>query len=197
MVFFRKLELAFAVDRNIRTYGGTGVLQRRQLADLVLPTGELVLGYPGTPLINVPSKVHPRVAPGRYSSFISFAHHPTGRNSFAYLSIRLSGASVSRWTSVGSFFTDSGTGCVVDRCLTESVRQQGKDLPWEKWYELKTSVFNEGDGSLRLDELTGANAIIFATLDGSWDCFVGYGRSGCPAWLVIDGRCPRWWEVWR
>ena len=49
-------------------------------------------------------------------------------------------------------------------------------------------VFEGGDCSLVLDESSGANAVVFATQDSRSPCFLGTGREGRIAWLVVDCR---------
>lgn len=192
---FRRLNQAFKEGCRIRTPGGVGITRRRRLADLILPTGELTLGFPGYNFVNVPSKVHPVVEPGRYSVFISAALPRAGHAMFAFLTVLFSDEPVVTWEAAGDFFTDSGTGCVFDRSLTDRLRERADGFQFEEWRQLKMGVYEDGDGSLRLDEVSGANAILFRTFDWGYNCFVGKGRSGRPACLVIDGRVPLRWGM--
>jgi hypothetical protein len=189
-----KLHLAFQDGRRVRTAGGVGVTQRRRVADLLLPSGALSMGYPGDGLINDPSKAHPAVPPGRYPVFISFARHPSGFQTVAFVTVCFTADRVVRWEPAGSFFTDSGDGCVFDHSLADALRTKRRALGPEEWFRLKHLVYEGGDGSLVLDGESGANAIVFRTLDWQYDCFIGRGRSGAPACLVIDGRWYRRWD---
>ncbi len=200
MVIGRRLHLAFADDgRQVRTYagGGGGPLRRRRLADVVLPTGEITLGYPGTYPINVPSAVRPKVAPGTYPVYLSMAEHSKRMRGFAYLSVHFTDGPVTRWRAAGSFFTDSGLGCILDSSLNENIRAKGTRMTFDKDLAWRDGVYSHSNGSLLLDEASGANAIVWFVGDGRWECFLGYTRSARLACLVIDGRRPCWWEFWR
>jgi hypothetical protein len=188
------LNRAFQDGRRIRTGGGVGITQRRQIADLVLPTGRLSMGFPGDGLINAPSEAHPTVPPGRYPVTITFARHPPGYQTIAFVTIRFSEDRVARWESAGSFFTDSGDGCVFDESLIDALRSKARELDRQEWFRLKHLVYEGGDGSMPLDQASGGNAIVFKTLDWSYDCYLGRTRSGAPTCLVIDGRWRRWWD---
>src|SRR5437588_733691 len=83
-------------------------------------------------------------------------------------------------TDAGAFFTDSGTGCLMDDGyvpLLESRREANPNFS-RLMYDLKSGVFEGGDCNLVLDEPSGANAIVFATHDSRYPCFLGTGREG-------------------
>ncbi len=138
--------------------------------------------------------MHPAAAAGRYPVFISFARHPRGSQTLAFVTVSFSADRVVKWEPAGSFFTDSGDGCIFDRSLTDALRKKRHELGWEEWFQLKHNVYKGGDGSLVLDEGSGGNAIVFKSLDWQYDCFVGRKRSGSSVCLVIDGRWYRWWD---
>jgi hypothetical protein len=192
-MLLRSLHLHHAFDegRRVRTGGVVGRTRRRRIADLVLPTGELTMGYPGDGVVNRPSDVHPRVPPGRYPVF--FSDNPAGYHLFAFLTVLFADARSVRWERAGQFFTDSGTGCVFDRALTDRIR--GCDA--DEWRRVKEGIYEGGDGSLVLDAASGANAIVFRTLDWAYDCFVGRDARGGTTCLVVDGRWHRWWDAFR
>jgi hypothetical protein len=193
------LDWAFQEGRVVRTPGGTGRTTIRRLADLILPTGKVLIGFPGTPHINEPSKVRPAVAPGRYPVFASLAEHREGYRSVAFITVRFRDELPHGWEEAGQFFTDSGTGCLADEG-SMGLLAASDSLSWEQWHELKMGVFGTGDCSLLLDPKTGTNAIVFKTFDWSYDCFLGKDRQGETVCLVIDGRWHRslwqrlrWW----
>ncbi|MBC8134969.1 MAG: DUF4241 domain-containing protein [Fibrella sp.] len=181
------LSLAFANTGTVETVGVSGGLRRRQVADIILPTGRVGIGLPGD-LVNMPSKVVPEVSPGRYPVFISAATH-TPRSSFAFLSILFDPVPPSNWQPVGGFFTDSGDGAIYDISLAEVVLQVKREMDLNQWHRLKIATTHEdGDGSLLLDPQTGANAIVFDTHDFFYPAFIGYDAAGKTVCLVIDGR---------
>src|SRR5688572_29043559 len=106
------LHWAYEEGRTVVTTGGVGRARRRRLADLVLPTGELSLGYPGDGVVNKPSDVHPIVPPGRYPVFLSVAEPWPSCPCFAFLLVCFREGLPTRWEPAGSFFTDSGDGYV-------------------------------------------------------------------------------------
>src|SRR5687767_11270290 len=72
----RHLDWAFLEGRRVRTAGGHGRIVRRRLANLVLPTGRVLMGFPGMSPVNIPSSVRPAVSPGCYPVWASLAEHP-------------------------------------------------------------------------------------------------------------------------
>jgi hypothetical protein len=195
-VRFLQLHQAFQEGIHVRAGGGpVGTVARRRIADLVLPTGKMTIGYPGrSPCVDSPSRVHPVVPAGRYAVFISVVVSESV--TFAFLTVQFSDQAVKRWEPAGSFFTDSGTGCVLDRSLTDALHRRYEEIGYERCQEVKLGALGDGDGSLILDGATGGNAIVFRTLDWCYDCYVGRDCEGRPACLVIDGRWRRWWEPW-
>jgi hypothetical protein len=194
----RHLDWAFQEGRSVRTAGGRGLTVRRRLGDLVLPTGRMVLGLESPPShpVNVPSSVRPAVPSGRYPVWACLAEHPRGHRSVAFVTVEFRPVPPARWEGAGKFFTDSGTGCLMDEaCLN---RPAGGDAPWfkswEDWDALKRGVFGGGDCSLVLDPASGANAIVFKAFDWEYPCFLGRGPDGQAVCLVVDGRWHRWWE---
>lgn len=189
------LDWAFHTGRPVRTPGGWGRTVRRRLADLVLPTGKIILGLdsPPTHQVNEASKVRPVVPPGRYPVWASLAEHGEDRRSVAFVTIEFRPGLVSRWESVGAFFTDSGTGCLMDETCLEAPGS-GWAMTYEEWRALKNGVFGGGDCSVICDPKTGANAIVFKTYDWSYPCFLGQDRSRQSVCLVVDGRWHRWWD---
>jgi hypothetical protein len=184
--------LHWALDdgRVVQTDSGSGPTTVRRLADLVLPTGRVLLGYPGSPHVNEPSSVRPVVSPGRYPVFRSVADIPTGYRALAFVVVRFEDGPPVAWEEAGAFFTDSGTGCLMDECcvpLLEQTRAGTADF-WRQLDALKAGVFAGGDCNLVLDAQSGGNAIIFETQDSRYPCFLGRERAGRPAWLVVDCR---------
>jgi hypothetical protein len=154
------------------------------------------MGLPGSSPVNVPSRVRPAVPPGRYPVWACLAEHPGGRRSVAFVSVEFRPDPPARWEEAGKFFTDSGTGCLMDEGTAE-FRTRGEALglgSWEEWQALKAGVFGGGDCNLIVDPTSGANAIVFKAFDWVYPCFLGRGRDGRAACLVVDGRWHRWWE---
>jgi hypothetical protein len=163
----------------------------------VLPTGQIMIGFPGGPsYVDSPSRVRPVVPAGRYEVFISVVGGTSGWATFVFLTVRFSNGTAKRWKSAGSFFTDSGTGCVFDHSLTDALHRRRSEVGHEGWQNLKLGIQGDGDCSLVLDDVSGANAIVFKTLDWGYDCYLGHDDSDRPVCLVIDGRWRRWWEPW-
>jgi len=184
------IQLALEEGRVVETDGGSGPATVRRLADLILPTGRLLIGYPGSSLINEPSPVRPMVPPGRYPVFASVADLPNGYRDLAFVVVCFEEGSPVEWKEAGAFFTDSGLGCLMDEScvpLLEKKQETNADF-WRLLFELKFGVLASGDCHLVLDEPSGANAIVFATHDSRYPCFLGMGREGRPAWLVVDCR---------
>ncbi len=184
------LDAAFEGGRLVQTPGGAGRTVRRRLADLILTTGSLLLGYPGSPLVNEPSPVRPVVTPGRYPVWASVAWSGDGRPvGVAFVVVEFAPGVPRRWERAGSFFTDSGTGCLMDESAIGRLEQLRSDSTdrFAAFFALRMGVFGDGDCNLPLDPATGANAIVFKTFDGRYDCFVGRGDGGEPVCLVVDG----------
>jgi hypothetical protein len=182
------LQWAFEEGRRVHTPGGTGRTKRRRLADIVLPSGELVMGYPGDGLVNAPSEVRPRVSPGAYPVYLTLAVHKHGLSTVAFATVCFTDAETALWEEAGEFFTDSGDGCIFDASVKGLLRAKRAEMPPAEWRQLKTSALKDGDGNLVLDESSGANAIVFRTCDWSYGCFLGRDIAGQIACLVIDGR---------
>src|SRR5262245_36045580 len=150
---------------NFQTDGRAGPSTvRRRLADLILPTGRIIIGYPGSPLVNEPSPVRPLVSPGRYPVFASLAELPGGYRELAFVVVCFEEGPPLAWADAGAFFTDSGTGCLMDESCVPLLEKRGEadaDF-WRLLYDLKSGVLGGGDCNLVLDEATGANAVVFA-----------------------------------
>ena len=184
------LQRALEAGRVERTDAGAGPITVRRLADLVLPTGRVLVGYPGSPRVNEPSPVRPSVAPGRYQVFASLVDLPRGCRELAFVVVRFDEGPPVSWEEAGAFFTDSGLGCLMDEScvpLLERRREAGADL-WGLLHEVRDGVFGDGDCNLVLEEASGANAIVFATHDSRYPCFLGTGQGARPVWLVVDCR---------
>ncbi len=184
----RNLQWAFEEGRRVRTPGGTGRTKRCRLADLVLPSGELIMGYPGDGLVNEPNEVLPRVSPGVYPVWLNLAIHRHGRSTVAFAAVRFADAEIASWEEAGEFYTDSGDGCIFDATMMDLLRAKRAEMPLAEWRLLKASALQAGDGNLVLDESSGANAIVFQTCDWTYGCFVGRDSTGRIACLVMDGR---------
>lgn len=185
-------EGAFLDRQAVRTPGGAGYTFRRRLADLVLPTGKILLGYPGSAAVNEPSPVRPVLPPGRCPVWVSLALTERGCLGVAFLLLQRTTDPPASWEEAGSFFTDSGTGCLMDESalgLFDQYRTSRAD-----WFSelgaIKGGVLRGGDGNLVLDSVRGVNAILFRTFDWRYPCFVGRDGSGEPICLVVDGRTP-------
>ena len=185
-----ELQGALEAGRIVRTLGGIGPTIVHRLADLVLPTGRIVLGYPGSRFIDEPSPVRPRVPPGRYPVFASLADVPSRYQNLAFVVVRFEDTQPSAWEDAGSFFTDSGLGCLMDEASVPLVKvlQQADPDFWGRVDDVKFGVFRGGDCNLVLDEPSGANAVVFKTRDLHYPCFLGTGHEGRIAWLVVDCR---------
>jgi hypothetical protein len=188
------LRWALEDGRTFQTDGGSGTAVVRRLADLVLPTGRILLGLPGSPLLNEPSPIQPEFSPGRYPVFASVLDLPGGYRELAFVVVCFQDGPPTTWSEVGSFFTDSGCGCLMDvasATLLDRFFARAEETNPEfvrMWLEKKMGVFADGDCSLTLDETTSANAIIFQTHDSCYPCFLGLDTHGRPAWLVVDCR---------
>lgn len=182
------LHWAFEQGHRVHTPGGTGKMIRHRLADLILPSGRVATGYPGDNLINQPNPIQPQVSPGRYPVFINVVRNKGGSGAVAFVTVNFTDAKTSSWETIGKFFTDSGDGCIFDASVTALLRKKRIEMPREEWWQLKAASLQDGDGSLILDERSGANAIVFRTCDGSYDCFLGRDDQGKISSLVVDGR---------
>ena len=183
------LQWVLEEGRVVEMDGGSGPTTVRRLADLILPTGRLLIGYPGSPMVNEPSPFRPMVGPGRYPVFAAVANLSTGFRDLAFVVVCFQEAQPLAWEEAGSFFTDSGTGCLMDEGNVPLLETRRSDTNfWRLLYDLEAGVFGEGDCNLVLDELSGANAIVFATHDSRYPCFLGTGRDGGATWLVVDCR---------
>src|SRR5262249_9716467 len=120
----------------------------------------------------------------------SFADLLSGYRPLAFVVVRFAEERPLTWEEAGAFFTDSGTGCLMDEAcvpLLEVRRAAGPHF-WRLLYDLKSGVVDGGDGNLVLEEPSGANAVVFATQDSQYPCFLGRGREGRIVWLVMDCR---------
>jgi hypothetical protein len=184
-----ELQRALEGGGVVQTCRGSGPAIVRRLADLVLVTGRVLIGYPGSPLVNEPSPVRPLVAPGRYPVFASLADVPGGHKALAFVVLRFEEAPPLSWEEAGSFFTDSGTGCLMDEGAVPLLEKKEAAAEfWRVLYDLKCGVFGGGDCSLVLDDASRVNAIVFKTDDARYPCFLGRQQDGRPAWLVVDCR---------
>ncbi len=197
--------------RRVRTPYGLGVTEVRRLSDLLLPSGQVIIGYPGNEdtFTNQPSETVPVVTPGSYPVLLTVAVNrravprPPG-GSFAALTVLFKDSSPVHWQSAGSFFTDSGDGCIVDREAVSHLRSY-RNTDRERWFKFKYQTLADGDGSILFRDLQ-ANAIVWKTANWTYDAFLGLDADGQIARLVIDGRwyrlrdCP-WQErlrrIWR
>src|SRR4051794_8228471 len=102
------LQWALEGGRGVQTDAGSGPARGRRLAHLVLPTGRVLLGCPGSPLINEPGPDGPSVAPGCYPVLASVVDTPAGYRDPAFVGARFEDAPPLAWEEVGAFFTDSG-----------------------------------------------------------------------------------------
>jgi len=186
------LDWAFQEKRVVRTLyaGGPGETTIRRLADLVLPTGKILIGYPGNGYDNEAGDFRPVVSPGRYPVFASVVTHHDGHKTVAFVTVRFEPKMPCGWEEGGTFFTDDGTGCLLDESRIELLtgEQSRISMSWKQWNELKEGVFNDGECSLLLDSETGANAIVFKTFDYRYHFFIGKDELGKTACLVIDCR---------
>lgn len=182
------LEWALQEGRIIQTDSGSGHTRLHRLADLVLPTGRILIGRPGPP--DEPSPVRPSVAPGRYPVFASLIGLPANRQNLAFVLARFEEEPPVTWEEAGTFFTDCGTGCLMDESSVPLLEETLRNTPesWRLLYGLKSGVFGNGDCSLMLNAASGANAILFETFDSRYPCFLGKGKSGAAACLVVDCR---------
>src|SRR5205807_2342632 len=93
----------------------------------------------------------------------------------AFVVARFQDGAPAVWQEAGSFFTDSGIGCLMDESSVALLERAGENNPefWRVLCERKMGVFADGDCGLVLDETTGANAIVFKTYDSRYPCFLG------------------------
>ncbi len=203
------LDGASQPGRRIRTPHGMGVTEVRRLSDLLLPSGHVIIGLPGDFLINEPSETVPCVTPGSYPVLLTVAVNrraaprlPGGM--FAALTVLFKDSSPVTWQSAGSFSTDSGDGCIVDKDAASHVRNY-RSADRERWFKLKYKTLEDGDGSIPFPDIQ-ANAIVWKTADWTYDAFLGLDANGQIARMVIDGRWYRLrdypWrhrlrEIWR
>jgi Protein of unknown function (DUF4241) len=166
-----------------------GGLVRRRLADLVLPTGRVLMGCPGPPPVNEPSPVRPAVPPGRYPVWLMTTEGVPGPGGLAFVVVEFVPGRPAAWEEAGRFFTDSGTGWLMDESGVELLGRPEHYHPgWaEDFYALKAGVYEGGDGNLVLDPDSGANAVVFETFDAWYNCYLGKDEGGTIVCLVVDG----------
>lgn len=181
------LHWAFENGHRVFTPAGKGRAFRYRLANLVLPSGRLAIGYPGE-MVNQPNAIQPQVSPGSYPVFISVIRNKNISGVFAFLTVHFTSAKPSSWEAVGEFFTDLGDGCIFDASVTELLRRKRETMPREEWGQLKQLALQGGDGNLLLEASSGANAIVFRTCDWSYKCFLGRDERGEVSSFVVDGR---------
>jgi hypothetical protein len=184
----KKIHLAFKGGRRVRTLAGTGRMKRCRLADLVLPTGRIATGYPCDYSYNKPNKLIFSVEPGAYPVFINIVKKKGGFGAFAFVSVIISDEKTTKWENAGNFFTDSGDGCIYDEGVVDLIRERIESMSREEWQELKAEAFQGGRGDLKLDEETGANAIVFRAGDWDFQCYIGLDKNDQPTSFIIDGR---------
>jgi hypothetical protein len=185
----QQLDAALHAGREVHTDTASGLTIIRRLADLILPTGRILIGFPGSSPINEPSPIRPQVAPGQYPVFAALLQLPEDRLSLAFVSIRFHEEEPVQWEEAGAFFTDSGDGCLMDESCVGLLDRLDKDAEfWQFRRQVKIGVFTGGDCCLPLDPKSGANAIVFRTFDAQFPCFLGKDRDGTPVCLVVDCR---------
>lgn len=182
------LQWAFEAGHRVQTPGGIGRTERRRLANLVLSSGNISLGYPGDNIVNIASSVRSSIPPGSYPVFVTLAKHKGGLKTVAFVTVSFVDTEIVSWEKVASFFTDSGDGCICDASVIGPLRQQRQEMSSQQWQKLKTGTLEDGDGNLVLDEEVGTNAIVFRACDWSYDCFIGRDSANNVACLTIDGR---------
>jgi hypothetical protein len=185
----QNLHWAFDEGHRVKTLGGTGKMKRHSLADLVLPSGKISMGYPGDGFRNEPNENQQQVPPGTYPVVINVVRvNKESSGAFAFVAVSFTKTRTISWEAAGRFFTDSGDGCLFDTSVVDLLRKKKKELPREQWAQLKTAALYDGNGSLLLDEQSGANALVFKAGDWSYNCFIGRDSNGQTSSLVIDGR---------
>jgi hypothetical protein len=185
-------ELIFGTEKHVTTLFGEGItLPPKRLADIVLPTGVITIGFPSWSIINETCDVHPHVSPGTYPVYLVRAQH-THRgntwNSVAFVYVEFQKTEREHYTKIGYFFTDSGDGVIVDRSLEQHICS-AKQHDLNEWLKLREKVvFGDGNGEIILDEQTGTNAIIFFSGDGYYDVWIGREKERERVTsLIVDG----------
>jgi hypothetical protein len=182
------LHWAFETGHRVNTLAGAGKMVRHRLANLILPTGKVAVGYPGDGFSNQPNSNQPQVLPGSYPVFINVVKNKGGSGAFAFVSIHFTDTKPLTWEAAGKFFTDRGDGCIFDASATDLLRKKRDQMSQEEWGWLKMAALQGGDGNLILDAESGANAIVFRSGDWSYDCFLGRDDRGEISSFVVDGR---------
>lgn len=178
------LHWAFEEQLLVLTDEGPGIIRRRRVADLILPTGELLFGFPEESGINTKGEAAAELAPGRYPVLFSVLDSEERGRSMAFVTIEVSDEKAVTWSCLGSFFTDDCDGCLVDASLAQELRSRVSGLEPEAWKELKKAALTEGEGELSLESGAG-NAIVFQTPDGYFPYLQGLDAEGKTAQLVV------------
>lgn len=188
-------DLVLESGKHVKTLFGEGItLAPKRIADLILPTGVMTIGFPSRSLVNQTCDVHPHVLPGRYAVYmihVQHQHHEKTWKSAGFVVVEFQNVSKASYTNIGGFFTDSGDGVLVDMSLEEHLRATKRKYLNEerRWSTIKEDVvWSDGNGEVIVDESTGANAIIFFTGDGYYDVWIGRGEErGELTSVIVDG----------
>ena len=181
------LHWAFEDGHRVQTPGGYGKTKINRLADLILLSGKLCIGYPEQETNLGSTTLFLDIAPGIYPIYVTLAKHAKN-STLAFVTVRFSQTQIVSYQKFGTFFVDNGSGVICDANAIGLFTKKRLEMSREQWDDLRMQSREGGDGNLILDENTGVNAIVFRTSDWMYNCYVGLDNTNLIACLVIDGR---------
>jgi len=181
-------------------------LERRRIADLVLPTGRLVGCDPLTYPESEPFEIEVPVGGHAVHAIIA---HMRDRRELAYISVEFAAESANRWqvvhvdgeerpswqeartvgfpveSGVGALMDETTANFVLDALLTDEGEEEfTRTLHRGLSRARRGGGFGAGEVSFGLPD--GANAVVFDVDDGLYTTYLGSNPSGEPTRFVVD-----------
>ncbi|MCA9072345.1 MAG: hypothetical protein KDA84_25645, partial [Planctomycetaceae bacterium] len=144
-------------------------------------------GYPAiASMINEPLRVEPPIPPGSYPVLASYIPQGERWATFVFVTVIVRETVDVEWQKAGSFFTDSGDGCIVDTSLESLVRDTRESDTQDNWRRIRDATCGDGDGRYLLSGID-FHAVLFRTMDSRYDCYLARDANGNVSKLLIDG----------
>ena len=177
---------AFNDGHRFVTTGETVTTRVENAAELVLPTGRIVVSDPVLNPFNEPFSV--AVEPGAYPVLLSYIKDEIG-----LVMVYFADGPPIRWevSNPSDFHVDSGRGCLMDQKICRFLRRKAENDQYERYLERFGNFLEESEDQWEnycLSTESGANMILFRTHggDGVFPAFFGFNSDDEVVCLIID-----------